>query len=55
MFIYLENLAKIENDKDEIFLIPQPRYIKLENFQKLKITELSRLFSDINGDSSFIL
>ncbi|MHA2009094.1 MAG: family 20 glycosylhydrolase [Promethearchaeota archaeon] len=55
MFIFLENLAKIENDKDEIFLIPQPRYIKLENLQKSKITERSRLFTDLNVDKEFIL
>ncbi|KKK97072.1 hypothetical protein LCGC14_2656400 [marine sediment metagenome] len=35
MFICLDNLAKSEDTEREIFLIPQPRHIKLENFQKM--------------------
>ena len=55
MFIYLENLVKSENIEEELFLIPQPRYIKTENFQKLKITEQSKLFTDLKTDFSFII
>ncbi len=55
MFICLDNLAKSEEIKREIFLIPQTRYIKLENFQKLKITEQSKLFTDLEPNYSFII
>ncbi len=55
MFIYLDNLAKSEDTKKEIFLIPQPRYIKVDNFQYLKISEKSRIFTDLDSDYLFIL
>ena len=55
MFILLENLVKSEENKEEILLIPQPRYFKLKSFQKLKITEQSQLFTDLEEDYSFII
>jgi hypothetical protein len=55
MFIYLENLVKSENVKEKLFLIPQPRYIRIENFQKLKITEDSKILTDIKSEYSFII
>lgn len=55
MFIYLENLAKSEDNKKEMLLIPQPRYVKIENLQTLKITEQSKLFTDLEIDYSFII
>ena len=55
MFIYLEKLAKSEDQGKEIFLIPQPRYFKVVNFQKLKITEQSILFTDLEEGYSQIL
>ena len=55
MFIYLDNLAKSENGKREMFLIPQPRYIKVDNFQNLKITEQSRIITDLEPDLLFII
>ncbi len=55
MFIYLDNLAKSENSKREMFLIPQPRYIKVDNFQNLKITEESRITTDLESDQLFII
>ncbi|MFX0034524.1 MAG: family 20 glycosylhydrolase [Candidatus Hermodarchaeota archaeon] len=55
MFIYLENLHLSEDKEKGIFLIPQPYYLKVKNLKKLKITEQSRLFSDIKKDYLFII
>ncbi len=55
MFIYLDNLAKFEDIKREMFLIPQPRYIKVDNIQNLKITEQSRIITDLESDQFFII
>ena len=54
MFICLDNLAKSEDIKKEMFLIPQPRYMKVDNFQNLKITEQSRILTDLESDHFFI-
>jgi hypothetical protein len=55
MFLFLENLVKTEIDKEELFLIPYPRYIKVENFQKLRITEQTRIVTDLTIEHSFII
>ena len=55
MFICLENLAKSEIVEEKLFLIPQPRYTKIRNFQKLKITENSKILTDLQSDDSFII
>ena len=55
MFIYLDNLAKFDDIKREMFLIPQPRYIKVDNIQNLKITEQSRIITDLESDQFFII
>ncbi|MFX0136731.1 MAG: family 20 glycosylhydrolase, partial [Candidatus Hodarchaeota archaeon] len=55
MFIFFENLVKFEEKKNEIFLIPQPRYFKLKNSQKWKITEQSQLFTDMGEDCLFLI
>lgn len=55
MFIYLENLIESEDNTKEIFLIPQPRYFKLKNFKKVKVTEQSKLFTNVDGNYSFII
>ena len=55
MFIYLENLAISEDIEKDIFLIPQPRYFKFKNFKKSKITEQTKLFTDLEEEHSFII
>ncbi|MFX0140240.1 MAG: family 20 glycosylhydrolase, partial [Candidatus Hodarchaeota archaeon] len=54
MFIFLENLVEIKGDIEEIYLIPRPRYFKINNHQKLKIVEQSRLFTDLPDEYLFI-
>lgn len=46
MFIYLEQLIPTENTKEELYLIPQPRYIKIES-SKNKINENVKVITDI--------
>ncbi|MFW9901041.1 MAG: family 20 glycosylhydrolase [Candidatus Thorarchaeota archaeon] len=55
MFIYLENLDETEDFEKELFLIPQPRYLKFKNFKKWMISEHSILYTDIKRDYSFII
>ena len=55
MFLLLENLVKTEINKEELFFIPYPRYIKVENFQKLRITEQTKITSDLKKEDSFII
>ncbi len=55
MFIYLENLIESEDNTKEIFLIPYPRYLKLKNFQKIKVTEHTKLLTDLKEDFLFII
>jgi hypothetical protein len=55
MFIYLENLVKVESIKEEIFLIPNPRYLKINNSYKLKINESTKLFTDLGEDFHYII
>ncbi|KKM00185.1 hypothetical protein LCGC14_1806950, partial [marine sediment metagenome] len=55
MFIYLENLVKVEGTKEELFLIPYPRYISMNNAFKLRIQENSKIFTDLQEDSSYII
>ncbi|MBA7625950.1 hypothetical protein ES703_33384 [subsurface metagenome] len=55
MFIYLENLDVSEDIEKDFFLIPQPRYFKFKNFKKSKITDQSKLFTDLEEDYSFII
>ena len=55
MFIYLENLDISEDKEKEIYLIPQPYYFKLENFQKMKISKESILFTNLEDKYLFIL
>ncbi len=55
MFIYLENLVKVEGTKEELFLIPYPRYISMNNAFKLRIQENSKIFTDLHEDSSYII
>ena len=45
MFIYLERLIQVENIQEEIYLIPQPRYFKV-NSNKKQINEDSRIITD---------
>jgi len=55
MLIFLENLIETEGDKNEIYLIPRPRYFKMNKEQKLKIIEQTRLFTDLPDDYLFII
>jgi len=55
MFIYLENLEESENKDKELYLIPQPRYLKLKKFKNWKIAEHSLLLTDIEEDYFFII
>ncbi|MFX1502286.1 MAG: family 20 glycosylhydrolase [Promethearchaeota archaeon] len=55
MFIYLENLEETENDNKELLLIPKPRYFKLKNIKKWKITENSNLYTDLDREYFFII
>ncbi|MFX1390710.1 MAG: family 20 glycosylhydrolase [Promethearchaeota archaeon] len=40
-------MTKVEGLKDDLFLIPTPQYIRIENSQKMRINELSVLVTDI--------
>ncbi|MFX1410023.1 MAG: family 20 glycosylhydrolase [Promethearchaeota archaeon] len=55
MLIFLENLIETEGDKNEIYLIPRPRYFKMNKEQKLKIIEQTKLFTDLPDDYLFII
>ncbi|MFX1346536.1 MAG: family 20 glycosylhydrolase [Promethearchaeota archaeon] len=55
MFIYLENLVKVEGIKEEIFLIPNPRYVKMNNSYRMKISEHTKLFTDLAEDFHYII
>ncbi len=55
MFIFLENLVKTEGTNEEIFLIPQPRYIKAINSLKMKINEKTRVSTDLGEGDHFII
>ena len=55
MFIYLENLIRVEDSKEEIYLIPEPRYLRRINSQKLKINENTKLFTDLEDDFYYLI
>lgn len=55
MFIFLDNLAKRDKIEEELLLIPQPRYFKFEKSQKMKITEQTRILTDLKSDYLFII
>ncbi|MHA2392492.1 MAG: family 20 glycosylhydrolase [Promethearchaeota archaeon] len=48
-------MAKRDKIEEELFLIPQPRYFKFEKSQKLRITEQSKLITDLKTEYSFII
>ncbi|MFX0029896.1 MAG: family 20 glycosylhydrolase [Candidatus Hermodarchaeota archaeon] len=54
MFIYIEGLIQIENRKEEIYLIPQPRYFKI-NSNRGKVSEDSRIVTDLPEDLHYII
>ena len=47
MFIYLENLLKVEDVKEELYLIPQPRYFKIADSFRQRINENSKIITDL--------
>ena len=55
MFIYLEKLVNIENKRDELFFLPQPRHFKQLGDIKYKIVKESLIYSDISENHSFLL
>ncbi|MBY8989319.1 MAG: family 20 glycosylhydrolase [Candidatus Lokiarchaeota archaeon] len=55
MFIYLENLDKEEGTKEEIYLIPPPRYFKIKNSHKGIISEDSKIFTDLTEKFQYII
>ncbi|MFX1280750.1 MAG: family 20 glycosylhydrolase [Promethearchaeota archaeon] len=54
MFIYLERLLPTENTKEELYLVPQPRYIKIES-SKNKINENVKVITDIPEKLLYII
>jgi len=55
MFIYLDNLVKVEGTKEELFLIPYPRYVITNNAFNLRIHDSSKIFTDLPDDSNYII
>jgi len=55
MFIYIENLIKIKNNREDLNFLPQPRYFKQLGDIKHKIVEESLIYSDITENHLFIL
>ncbi|MFX1481321.1 MAG: family 20 glycosylhydrolase, partial [Promethearchaeota archaeon] len=55
MFIYLENLARVKDSKEEIYLIPEPRYLRRINSHKIKINEDTKLFTNIVDKFYYII
>ncbi|MFX1480309.1 MAG: family 20 glycosylhydrolase [Promethearchaeota archaeon] len=54
MFIYLERLLPTENTKEELYLVPLPRYIKIES-SKSKINENVKVITDIPETLLYII
>ncbi|MFW9896274.1 MAG: glycoside hydrolase family 20 zincin-like fold domain-containing protein, partial [Candidatus Thorarchaeota archaeon] len=55
MFIYLENLLKVEGVEEDLYLIPYPRYVIRTAVHKLKINESSIIYTDLPEDFSYLL
>ncbi|MFX1374678.1 MAG: family 20 glycosylhydrolase [Promethearchaeota archaeon] len=55
MFIYLDNLVRDEGKKEEIYLIPHPRYFKINYSYKGKISEDSRIITDLPMNFQYII
>ncbi len=55
MFIFLDKLISSEDKEQQTFLIPEPRYFKLKNLKKLKITEETKLFTNLEEEHLFII
>ena len=55
MFIYLDNLVKIEGEIEDIYLIPDPRYLKVNSSNKVKIVDSSKIFTDLGEENHFII
>jgi len=54
MFIYLESLTQVENIKEEIYLIPQPRYFRLSS-NKYMIGDDSKIITDLPVNLHYII
>ncbi|MFX1571716.1 MAG: family 20 glycosylhydrolase [Promethearchaeota archaeon] len=55
MFIFFDNLISSEDKEQQAFLIPEPRYVKLTNFKKMKFNEQTKLFTNLKEEYSFII
>ena len=55
MFIFFEKLVETEEFKNQIFLIPQPLYVKIQNVKNLIISEHTKLFTDLLEEDLFII
>ncbi len=55
MLIFLENLEISEGTKEEMFLIPYPRYCKIKNSYEMKILQHSKLFTDLSEEFHYII
>ncbi|MHA1106363.1 MAG: glycoside hydrolase family 20 zincin-like fold domain-containing protein [Promethearchaeota archaeon] len=55
MFIYLENLVNINNIREELNFLPQPRHFKQLGDLNYKVVKESLIYSDISENHSFIL
>ena len=55
MFFCLENFSKIDVYHEEVYLIPQPRYIKLNNNQLVQLNEKTSIISNLPSDFLFII
>ncbi|MFW9936740.1 MAG: family 20 glycosylhydrolase [Candidatus Thorarchaeota archaeon] len=55
MFFCLDNLTKIEEYNEDLYLIPQPRHIKIISSQLLQLDGDSSIISNLPPEFSFIL
>ena len=55
MFIQIENLDEIDYQKIDNYLIPTPRYIKVQNLKIWKVTHQSKIYTDLKQEFSFII
>jgi len=55
MFIYLENLEKVEGARQESFLIPNPRYAKIINSHGFQINKDTIIFTDLQEEFNYII
>jgi hypothetical protein len=55
MFLYLDNLVKVEGQKEGIHLIPYPRYLNINSTSKVRIEDSNKIFTDLGEEDHFII